>query len=371
MLGSARLCGRRLLVTVLRHCGRGWLAPAAAGGRRRPRAGDAARRSRSTRRQARAARRHGAAVAPATPSAPGSRLPARTVAVAGGVGDRRARRRAALPRGPPQRRPRPRCGSPPAATSSTLSGKLGRSRVTLFSARGRPALDATRQRRADRRARRAHARGRHAAQAARCGCGARRRRARARHAHADRRLGQPPPRPRRRRPSPTAPRPRPRRPPTPAPAPRRRRAPTASPPRRPAARTGSPATCPARRPQELDELHPAAPSRRRAGSGAGSVTASGGAQRVDPAAAYDHRFPVARPSGASTARSTIRLAGTVTYTMPAHGIDESIGACGSRSPRTAATGQVFADGRSQRRQRDDVPGPAARRTPTSTCSTST
>jgi hypothetical protein len=79
--------------------------------------------------------------------------------------------------------------------------------------------------------------------------------------------------------------------------------------------------------------------------GSGSVTASGGAQRVDRAAAYDHRFPAQaqrHPDGSMT----IRLAGAVTYRLPAHGIDEAIGAMEIQVAADGRTGKVFADGHS-------------------------
>jgi hypothetical protein len=80
--------------------------------------------------------------------------------------------------------------------------------------------------------------------------------------------------------------------------------------------------------------------------GNGTVTASGGASRVDPAAAYDHRFRVASADRRLDGSATIRLEGAVTYTMPAHGIDESIGAFRIEIAAGGASGQVFADGRS-------------------------
>jgi len=81
-------------------------------------------------------------VAPASSGRAGLRLPAKTVALGGGVATvelagalrfragRRSTTATAL-------------RLTASATSSTLSAKLGRSRVTLFSARGRPALDAS------------------------------------------------------------------------------------------------------------------------------------------------------------------------------------------------------------------------------------
>jgi hypothetical protein len=80
--------------------------------------------------------------------------------------------------------------------------------------------------------------------------------------------------------------------------------------------------------------------------GVGTVVASGGASRVDPAAAYDHRFPIVAAERRLDGSATIRLQGTVTYAMPAHGIDEAFGSLVIEIAPGGQTGRVLADGRS-------------------------
>jgi len=94
------------------------------------------------------------------------------------------------------------------------------------------------------------------------------------------------------------------------------------------------------------------------GLGSGSVTASGGAQRIDPDAAYDHRFGVLEADFRPDGSATINLQGSVTYTMPAHGIDETIGALRLEFDADGIHGQVYADGRSNPRTGTVCPGPA-------------
>jgi hypothetical protein len=72
----------------------------------------------------------------------------------------------------------------------------------------------------------------------------------------------------------------------------------------------------------------------------GTVTASGGAARID--SAYDHRFPIASVDEAG-ATTTIQLNGQITYAMPVHGIDEAIGSL--KIVLTGDHGEVYADGR--------------------------
>src|SRR3954470_15460179 len=71
----------------------------------------------------------------------------------------------------------------------------------------------------------------------------------------------------------------------------------------------------------------------------GSVTASGGATRID--SAYDHRFPIASVDE-SAGTTTIRLQGEIAYAMPVHGIDEAIG--GMEIVLNGSRGEVYADG---------------------------
>src|SRR5262249_19673846 len=72
----------------------------------------------------------------------------------------------------------------------------------------------------------------------------------------------------------------------------------------------------------------------------GTVTASGGAARID--SAYDHRFPIASLDEAG-AKTTIELQGQIAYEMPVHGIDEAIG--GLEIVLDGTRGEVYADGR--------------------------
>jgi hypothetical protein len=77
----------------------------------------------------------------------------------------------------------------------------------------------------------------------------------------------------------------------------------------------------------------------------GTITASGGAGRLVDAT--DHRFPIASVVTNPDGSTTIAAQGTVTYSMPVHGIQESIGPF--RIVLDGATGRVDADGGSTTR----------------------
>jgi hypothetical protein len=87
----------------------------------------------------------------------------------------------------------------------------------------------------------------------------------------------------------------------------------------------------------------------------GSVTASGGATRIDPASAYDHRFPVAAAVHHPDGSWTVRLDGAIAYVMPAHGIDERIGDLRLELAADGLHGAIYADGQAKPR---DTSGPA-------------
>ena len=155
----------------------------------------------------------------------------------------------------------------------------------------------------------------------------------------------PGPRPRSRPPRRRADRRRPRQP-TATPGPALRRATTFA--VTPANSTGLVRLRPARqrRPQELDETTSTAPFPPTCGLGSGAVTASGGAQRIEPASAYDHRFPV------SVVRAPPRRLGHDPLSGRRHVHDAGATAstsrsaiCGSSSP-PAAHRRGVRDGRS-------------------------
>ena len=79
----------------------------------------------------------------------------------------------------------------------------------------------------------------------------------------------------------------------------------------------------------------------------GSVTAGGGAARVVASEAYDHRFPIVSGESRDDGSATIVLGGNVTYSLPVHGIEESIGALRIVIAPGGATGIVYADGRAK------------------------
>jgi hypothetical protein len=279
-------------------------------------------------------------VAPATSGRPGLRLPAKTVAVRGGVATVelsgalrfRSGRRGATATA---------LRLTASATSSALSAKLGRSRVTLFAARGRPTLGASSVALTGARAALAPAAATRLKRALRL--------KRAPSARAVGRLtltaGAVTP--------PAAPAPVVITPAAAAPAPTATPAPPPAAPRCADRFAATPAgstdwfACDLPGQNDLkswtDYIQGPWPS--ACDLGGGSVTASGGAQRVVPAAAYDHRFPAdaeRHPDGSAT----IRLQGTVAYRLPAHGIEESIGAFVIEVAADGRSGQVFADGRS-------------------------
>jgi hypothetical protein len=83
--------------------------------------------------------------------------------------------------------------------------------------------------------------------------------------------------------------------------------------------------------------------------GPGTIVAGGGAARIAPNVAYDHRFTVVSSQSRPDGSATIQLQGTITYTMPTHGIDESIGALWIEIAAGGQTGTVYADGRAKPR----------------------
>jgi hypothetical protein len=82
-----------------------------------------------------------------------------------------------------------------------------------------------------------------------------------------------------------------------------------------------------------------------AGTPGGTVVAGGGTARVVASTAYDHRFPVVSSKVRPDGSATIVVAGSVTYTMAVHGIDESIGAFRIEIAPGGQSGTVYADGR--------------------------
>jgi len=86
----------------------------------------------------------------------------------------------------------------------------------------------------------------------------------------------------------------------------------------------------------------------RSGGTVGTVGESGGAQRI-AGSAYDHRLPIAGSERHLDGSITIRTGGTVSYTMPMHGIDEAIGSLRIELAADGRSGQVYAVGRSQLR----------------------
>jgi hypothetical protein len=83
--------------------------------------------------------------------------------------------------------------------------------------------------------------------------------------------------------------------------------------------------------------------------GQGTIVATGGAARIAASVAYDHRFTVVSGGSRPDGSATIQLQGTITYTMPTHGIDESIGALRIEIAAGGQTGTVYADGRAKPR----------------------
>jgi hypothetical protein len=74
----------------------------------------------------------------------------------------------------------------------------------------------------------------------------------------------------------------------------------------------------------------------------GSVTESGGATRIVDAT--DHRFPVTASEFGTDGSVTITTQGTVSYLMPVHGIEESIGGLRLAIAADGKTGTVYATG---------------------------
>jgi Htaa len=83
------------------------------------------------------------------------------------------------------------------------------------------------------------------------------------------------------------------------------------------------------------------------GSAPGTVVAAGGGERI--VTAYDHRFPIALSAVRPDGSATIVVNGSVTYTMPAHGIDEQIGALRIEIAPGGQTGTVYASGHAKPR----------------------
>jgi Htaa len=230
-------------------------------------------------------------------------------------------------------------------TSSSLSGKLGKARVTLFAARGRPVLSPGRV--AINAAKTALT----PAAAAKLKAALKLRRAPSTAALGVLDLA-----------APVAPAPAPA-PVTTAPAPAPSTTPTPTPEpgcSESATPLGSVDWYGCQLPGEGDlkswsnyVLRPFPPA---CGLGAGSITETGGAQRL--ATLFDHRFPVTSTVNHLDGRTTIYLAGTVTYTMPAHGIDESLGELEIELAADRLSGKVFADGRSNPRNATVCPGAA-------------
>lgn len=88
-------------------------------------------------------------------------------------------------------------------------------------------------------------------------------------------------------------------------------------------------------------------------STSGTVVATGGAARIAPEVAYDHRFPIASATTELDGSTTIVLDGAVTYTMPAHGIDEQIGSLKIVIAPGGQTGVVYASGHAKPRDTGD------------------
>ncbi len=275
------------------------------------------------------------AVAPATRGRAGLRLPARTVTVAGGVG--RVELGGALRFRSGRRTATVRALRLTASrTSSTLSGKLGRSRVTLFSARGRPELVS-----------------------GVALTGARTALTRAAAARLKRALKL------KRKPSTfalgtlavTAASATP--PPVPAPVVITPAAPAATPTPTPAPAcdvrfTATPAgsvdwfACDLPGANDLKSWtdYVQRPFPPACAAGTGTVVATGDATRIDTAPANDPRFPNVAAERHPAGSAPIRLRGTVTYTQPAHGIEETISGLVIKIAAGGETGEVFADGSS-------------------------
>lgn len=96
-------------------------------------------------------------------------------------------------------------------------------------------------------------------------------------------------------------------------------------------------------------LHVPFPSPPGCATTPGSVTASGGAARIDAASDLDHRFTVASAVVRDDGSATIVADGTVTYAMPAHGIEESTGAFRIEIAPGGLTATVYADGTAKTR----------------------
>ena len=74
----------------------------------------------------------------------------------------------------------------------------------------------------------------------------------------------------------------------------------------------------------------------------GSITESGGATRIVDAT--DHRFPVTASAFGGDGSATITTQGTITYLMPIHGIEESIGGLKLVLDPGGQSGTVYATG---------------------------
>jgi len=80
-------------------------------------------------------------------------------------------------------------------------------------------------------------------------------------------------------------------------------------------------------------------------AGPSAITASDGATRLVAATAYDHRLPVTSSTLRPDGSATVKLAGTITYSMSAHGIDEAITSLEIEIAPGGRSGTVYASGR--------------------------
>ncbi|MDA0172827.1 HtaA domain-containing protein [Solirubrobacter taibaiensis] len=84
-------------------------------------------------------------------------------------------------------------------------------------------------------------------------------------------------------------------------------------------------------------------------SDSGTIVASDGASRLIANSAYDHRLQVTQILPDLDGSVTLYLSGTITYSMPAHGIDEQITNLEIDIDPGGLTGTIRADGRSAAR----------------------
>lgn len=82
--------------------------------------------------------------------------------------------------------------------------------------------------------------------------------------------------------------------------------------------------------------------------GAGSITPAG-VTRIAADSPYDHRFAIGSTTVRPDGSATITTSGSITYRMPVHGIEESIGAFRIEIAAGGLTGTVYADGTAKAR----------------------